>query len=85
MRPCNRSPVICAFLTETKRRFSRRHTHDQEQGVAEAQLDLDEGDEKWIKALWQRGANQLRRCDLGILRRCAVQIGEIESYNVDAA
>ena len=37
----------------------------QGQGVAEAELDLDEGDEKWITALWQRGANQLRRRDLG--------------------
>ena len=39
----------------------------QGQGVAEAELDLDEGDEKWITALWQRGANQLRRRDLGAL------------------
>ena len=52
--------------------------------VYEARRDLDEGDEEWITALQGSGAVKLRRADIGRLRRCAIQIGEIEPY-VDVA
>ena len=50
------------------------------QRVFENRLDLNESDEEWITALWKRGASSLRRRDLGRLRRCAIEIGEIEPY-----
>jgi hypothetical protein len=50
------------------------------QRVYEARLDLDEADEKWITKLWKLRPAALRRRDCGILRRCAIQIGEIEPY-----
>jgi hypothetical protein len=50
--------------------------------VYEARTDLDEGDEEWIVALWKSGTRQLRRRDIGILRRCAIQLDLIESYMV---
>ena len=52
--------------------------------VFEARRDLDEGDEEWITALRGSGVDKLRRADIGRLRRCAVQIGEIKSYMDDA-
>lgn len=48
--------------------------------VYEARYDLEEDDEEWITALRISGANKLRRADIGRLRRCAVQIGEIDPY-----
>jgi len=50
------------------------------QRVYEARTELDEGDEEWIVKLWNSGARQLRRRDIAILRRCAVQLGLIEPY-----
>jgi hypothetical protein len=50
------------------------------QRIFENRLDLSDDDEAWITALRDRGATSLRRRDLGRLRRCAIQIGEIESY-----
>jgi len=50
------------------------------QCVYENRLDLSESDEAWITALWNRRAASLRRRDLGRLRQCAIQIGEIEAY-----
>lgn len=49
------------------------------QRAYEARLDLDEGDEEWIVAIWNRGTTSLRRRHLGRLKRCCVQIGELES------
>jgi len=50
------------------------------QRVYENRLDLGEKDEDWITAIWESGVLSLRRRDLGRLRRCAVEIGEIEPY-----
>jgi hypothetical protein len=50
------------------------------QRAYEARLDLDEGDEEWIVAIWNRGATSLRRGHLGRLKRCCVQLGELEPY-----
>jgi hypothetical protein len=50
------------------------------QRAYEARLDLDEGDEEWIVAIWNRGATSLRRRHLGGLKRCCVQLGELEPY-----
>jgi hypothetical protein len=48
------------------------------QRAYEARLDLDEGDEEWIVAIWNRGATSLQRGHLGRLKRCCVQLGELE-------
>ena len=48
--------------------------------VYEGRIDLDEDNEEWITALWKRDAKKLRRRDIGILRRCAVQLNLIEDY-----
>lgn len=50
------------------------------QRVYENRLEFGEDCERWITELWERGATSLRRRDLGRLRQCAIQIGEIESY-----
>jgi len=52
------------------------------QRAYEARLDLDEGDEEWIVAIWKRGTTSLRRRHLGRLKRCCVQLGELESHMV---
>jgi GAF domain-containing protein len=46
----------------------------------EARLDLDEGDEGFIKRLWKSGTAELRSGDLMHLKRCSVQLGELEPY-----
>jgi GAF domain-containing protein len=46
----------------------------------EARLDLDEGDEEFIKRLWRTGVTELRRNDLSRLRRCSKQLGELEPH-----
>jgi hypothetical protein len=46
----------------------------------EARLELDEGDEEWIIAIWNRGTTSLRRRHIGRLKRCCVQVGELESH-----
>jgi hypothetical protein len=46
----------------------------------EARLDLDEGDEEFIERLWKSGAAELRSRDLMQLRRCSIQLGELEPY-----
>jgi hypothetical protein len=50
------------------------------QRAYEARLDLDEGDEEWIVAIRNRGTTSLRRRLLGRLKRCCIQLGELESY-----
>src|SRR3984893_16682816 len=50
------------------------------QRAYEARLDLDEGDEEWIVAILNRGPRSLRRWHLGRLKRCCVQLGELEPY-----
>jgi GAF domain-containing protein len=46
----------------------------------EARLDLSEDDEEWIVQLWESGAAEVRSRDLGRLKRCSVQLGELEPY-----
>ena len=48
--------------------------------VYENRLDLNESDEDWISNIWKSGASSLRRRDVGRLRRCAIEIREIEPY-----
>lgn len=50
------------------------------QRAYEARLDLDEGDEEWIVAIRNGGATSLRRRHLGRLKRCCVQLGELEPH-----
>lgn len=50
------------------------------QRVYAARTELDEGDEEWITEIRNSGADRLRRRDIARLRRCAVQLGEIEPY-----
>jgi hypothetical protein len=46
----------------------------------EGRCDLDEGDEEFIARLYSSGVAELRRNDLARLRRCSVQLGELEDY-----
>jgi GAF domain-containing protein len=46
----------------------------------EARLDLDEGDEEFVEELWKSGATELRTPALMRLRRCSIQLGELEPY-----
>jgi GAF domain-containing protein len=46
----------------------------------EARLELDEGDEEFIERLWKSGATELRTPDLIRLKRCSIQLGELEPY-----
>lgn len=46
----------------------------------ENRLDLDEGDEEFIAGLWKSGATELRTPALMRLKRCSIQLGELESY-----
>ena len=50
------------------------------QRAYDARLDLDEGDEEWIVAIRNRGATSLRRRHLGRLKRCCIQLGELELH-----
>jgi hypothetical protein len=52
--------------------------------VYESRLDLDEDDEEWITKLRDSGVDKLRSRDAGGLRRCAIQIGEIELPRTEA-
>jgi hypothetical protein len=54
------------------------------QRAYEGRLDLDEGDEEWVTEIWKSGRTSLRRRHLGRLRRCCVQLGELESHMVAA-
>jgi hypothetical protein len=46
----------------------------------EGRVDLDEGDDEWIVGIWKSGVSSLRRRDLGRLRRCFIQLGELEPH-----
>ena len=47
----------------------------------EARLDLvDEDDEEFIAGLWKSGATELRTPALMRLKRCSIQLGELEPY-----
>jgi GAF domain-containing protein len=46
----------------------------------EARLDLDEGDEEFVEGLWKSGATELRTPALMRLKRCSIQLGELEPY-----
>jgi GAF domain-containing protein len=46
----------------------------------EARLDLDEGDDEFVEELWKSGATELRTPALMRLRRCSIQLGELEPY-----
>jgi hypothetical protein len=46
----------------------------------EGRVDLDEGDDEWISRIWKSGVTSLRRRDLGRLRRCCIQLGELEPH-----
>jgi GAF domain-containing protein len=46
----------------------------------EARLDLDEGDEEFVERLWKIGVTELRSGDLMRLKRCSIQLGELEPY-----
>jgi hypothetical protein len=46
----------------------------------EARCDLDEGDEEFVERLYSSGVAELRRNDLARLKRCSVQLGELEEY-----
>lgn len=46
----------------------------------EARLDLDEGDDEFIEGLWKTGATELRTPALMRLKRCSIQLGELEPY-----
>jgi hypothetical protein len=50
------------------------------QRAYEARPDLDEGDEEWIVAIRNRGTTSLRRRHLGRLKRCCIQLGELEPH-----
>jgi GAF domain-containing protein len=46
----------------------------------EARLDLDVGDEEFIEGLWKSGVSELRTGHLMRLKRCSIQLGELEAY-----
>jgi hypothetical protein len=46
----------------------------------EGRTELDEGDEEWIVRKYNSGVTQLRRGDLRRLKRCCIQLNELESY-----
>lgn len=46
----------------------------------EAHCDLDEGDDEWLERLWKSGVSEVRTADLGRLKRCSIQLGELEPY-----
>jgi hypothetical protein len=46
----------------------------------EGRVDLDEGDDEWIVGIYKSGVTSLRRRDLGRLRRCCIQLGELEPH-----
>jgi hypothetical protein len=50
------------------------------QRAYQARLDLDEPDEEWIAAIHNRGTTSLRRRQLGRLKRCCAQLGELEPH-----
>ena len=45
-----------------------------------SRFELDGDDEQFIDQLWQSGVGELRRNDLARLKRCSVQLGELEDY-----
>jgi hypothetical protein len=46
----------------------------------EARIDLDEGDDEFIERLWKKHVHELRSGDLARLKRCSIQLGELEPY-----
>jgi hypothetical protein len=46
----------------------------------EGRCDLDEGDDEFLTRLYKSGVAELRRRDLTRLKRCSVQLGELEEY-----
>jgi hypothetical protein len=54
------------------------------QRAYEGRRDLDEGDEQWIAEIWKSGTTSLRLRHLGRLRRCCIQLGELEPYLTEA-
>jgi hypothetical protein len=46
----------------------------------EYRLDLGEDDAAWIEELWRKGTFSLKRRNLGRLRRCSVELGELEPH-----
>ncbi len=46
----------------------------------EYRLDLDESNANWIEELWRKGTSSLKRGALGRLRRCCIQLGELEPH-----
>jgi len=46
----------------------------------EGHVDLEEGDDEWIERVYKSGVSELRRRDLGRLKRCCVQLGALEPY-----
>jgi len=45
-----------------------------------ARTELGEDDEQFIERLYKSGVEQLRRNDLARLKRCSVQLGQLEDY-----
>ena len=46
----------------------------------EGRCDLAEDDEQFVERVYRSGAAELRGRDLARLRRCSVQLGELEDY-----
>lgn len=45
----------------------------------EGRVDL-EGHDEWIERIYKSGVSELRQRDLDRLKRCCVQLGELEAY-----
>ena len=45
-----------------------------------SRFELHGDDEQFIDQLWRSGVGELRRNDLARLKRCSVQLGELEEY-----
>lgn len=48
--------------------------------VYEGRTELPEGYDEWIERIYNSGVSELRRRDLGRLKWCSVQLGELEPY-----
>jgi hypothetical protein len=46
----------------------------------EGRCDLTEDDEQFVERIYRSGVDELRGRDLARLRRCGVQLGELEDY-----
>jgi hypothetical protein len=72
--------VTPAMIAAGVELFKQMQVSNLIQRAYEARLDLDEGDEEWIVSIRNRGTTSLRRRLLGRLKRCCIQVGELESY-----